>query len=61
MDPTPYSAPISRALPEAKSARATLVSTHVKTSGSSVTRVTKPSALAKAPSSIGCALRQRLS
>ena len=40
--PQASAAPISRALPEAQSARATVVSTHVKTSASSVRRAARP-------------------
>src|SRR5437016_8626749 len=57
--PQPHSAPIGTVLPEAKRARAISVSIRRRNNGSSVTRVTKPSAPAKAPSSIGCAPRQR--
>src|SRR5437660_2770469 len=57
--PQPHSAPIGTVLPEAKRARAISVSIRRRNNGSSVTRVTKPSAPAKTPSSIGCAPRQR--
>src|SRR6266481_4080020 len=57
--PQPHAAPIGTVLPEAKRARAISVSIRRRNNGSSVTRVTKPSAPAKAPSSIGCAPRQR--
>src|SRR5215475_12761595 len=57
--PQPYSAPMSTALPEAKLARATLVSIRGRSSASSVTRATKPSAPAEVRSSIACAPRQR--
>src|SRR5437762_13965526 len=57
--PQPHSAPIGTVLPEAKRARAISVSIRRRNNGSSVTRVTQPSAPAKAPSSIGCAPRQR--
>src|SRR5438046_462757 len=57
--PQPHSAPIGTVLPEAKRARAISVSIRRRNNGSSVTSVTQPSAPAKAPSSIGCAPRQR--
>src|SRR5881296_3572149 len=57
--PQPHSAPIGTVLPEAKRARAISVSIRRRNNGSSVTSVTKPSAPAKTPSSIGCAPRQR--
>ena len=43
MDTPLYSATISHALPEAKAARGTLVSTHAKTSASSVHSAERPS------------------
>src|SRR5262249_51149240 len=50
--PQRHSAPIRTALPEAKQARAISISIRRRSSASSATRVTQPSALAKALSSI---------
>src|SRR5215216_3249585 len=57
--PQPQAAPRGTVLPEAQRARAIAVSMRRRHNGSSVTRVTKPSAPAPAPSSLGCAPRQR--
>src|SRR5262245_58099995 len=59
--PQRYSAPIWRALPEAKPARATSASTRARTSGSCVLNATRRSAPRKAPRFTACASPPRLS